>query len=167
MTPARTQRRLYSSPNRLSEEARTSLVEALEARLIDGLDLHSQIKVAHWNVKGPHFAALHPLFETFAVALAGFNDDIAERAVTLGGTIDASSRSVAARTSLPNLTDDVTRDLELVKALSERFEVYLDRMRESRDLAEEVDDADTVDLMTTVIETFEKHAWFLRATLER
>jgi DNA-binding ferritin-like protein len=40
---------------------------ARSARLADGLDLHSQIKVAHWNIKGPQFPSLHPLFETFAV----------------------------------------------------------------------------------------------------
>jgi hypothetical protein len=75
---------MHPSSNRLSPEARQKIAEALNASLCDGLDLHGAIKVAHWNVKGPHFASLHPLFETFAVALAGFNDEIAERAITLG-----------------------------------------------------------------------------------
>ena len=71
---------MFKSPSPLPEKARTTIAETLNARLADGLDLHSQIKVAHWNVKGPQFAALHPLFETFAVSLATFNDTIAERA---------------------------------------------------------------------------------------
>ena len=70
---------MYRSPSHLSESARQTLSDVLNARLADGLDLHSQIKVAHWNIKGPQFAALHPLFETFAVSLANFNDAIAER----------------------------------------------------------------------------------------
>ena len=45
------------------------LVELLNSRLVSAIDLHYQAKQAHWNVKGPQFAALHPLFETFAVAL--------------------------------------------------------------------------------------------------
>ena len=61
---------MYPSPSHLPESARTSLADALNAVLADGLDLHGQIKVAHWNIKGPQFAALHPLFETFAVGLA-------------------------------------------------------------------------------------------------
>src|SRR6185436_12790953 len=73
---------MYRSPSALSEEARQQIADTLNARLADGLDLHSQIKVAHWNVKGPQFPALHPLFETFATDLAGFNDALAERAVT-------------------------------------------------------------------------------------
>ena len=87
---------MYKSPSRLPEEARVRIADSLNARLADGLDLHSQIKVAHWNIKGPQFAALHPLFETFAVALATYNDEIAERAVSLGG--------VESLISLPVLT---------------------------------------------------------------
>lgn len=75
---------MYKSPSQLSEDVRVKVEETLNARLADGLDLHSQIKVAHWNIKGPQFAALHPLFETFATGLALHNDAIAERAVTLG-----------------------------------------------------------------------------------
>ncbi len=167
MKTAKNSRRLYSSPSRLNEESRTKLVESLEARLIDGLDLHSQIKVAHWNIKGAHFAALHPLFESFAVGLAGFNDDLAERAVTLGGVVNGSARTVASKSKLPDLTSETTRDLELVGLLIERFELYLEGLRQSRVVGEELGDDDTVDLLTGVIETFEKHAWFLRATLER
>jgi starvation-inducible DNA-binding protein len=77
---------MYQSPSPLAPKARAKIAETLNARLADGLDLHSQIKVAHWNIKGPQFAALHPLFETFAVDLANHNDSIAERAVTLGAS---------------------------------------------------------------------------------
>ena len=75
---------MFKSPSQLPEASRNKIAASLNERLADGLDLHSQIKVAHWNVKGPNFAALHPLFETFAVSLANFNDAVAERAVTLG-----------------------------------------------------------------------------------
>jgi starvation-inducible DNA-binding protein len=93
--------KLYRSPSNLSETARSQLIETLNARLSDGLDLHSQIKVAHWNIKGPQFAALHPLFESFAVGLAEYNDTLAERAVTLGGKAYGTARHVAASSKLP------------------------------------------------------------------
>jgi starvation-inducible DNA-binding protein len=157
---------MYRSPSPLPEEARRKIAEALDARLADGLDLHTQIKAAHWNVKGPHFAALHPLFETFAVALAGFNDQIAERAVTLGAKVHGTARQVAKASRLPDL-GDVTRDLDLVAALADRFEGYLSLVREARGVAEANGDQDTQDLLTGVIEEFEKNAWFLRATLDR
>ena len=83
---------MYRSPSTLPEASRQKIADSLNARLADGLDLHSQIKVAHWNIKGPQFAALHPLFETFAIALAGFNNvkppPLPQRSC-LGGSISA------------------------------------------------------------------------------
>jgi len=157
---------MYKSPSHLPEDARVEVANQLNARLSDGLDLHSQIKVAHWNIKGPQFAALHPLFETFAVSLAAFNDSIAERAVTLGARAYGTVRHVAKASGLPDYPQDTSRDLEHVRLLAERFEKYLDNVRQSRSVAEKQNDTDTVDLFTGIVTEFEKNAWFLRASLE-
>jgi starvation-inducible DNA-binding protein len=157
----------YRSPSRLPEAARAQIAEALAGVLADGLDLHSQLKVAHWNVKGPHFAAFHPLFEGFATALAGFNDEVAERAVTLGARVGGTTRQVAGVTRLTELPAEVVRDLELAALLADRFEGYLDGVRAARGVAEQAGDQDTQDLLTGIVEAFEKNGWFLRASLER
>ena len=157
---------MFKSPSPLSDSARRSIAGSLNATLADGLDLHSQIKVAHWNVKGMHFAALHPLFETFAVALAGFNDQVAERAVTLGAKAYGTARHVAKVSTVPEYPQETTKDLEHVKLLVERIEAYLAGVRKGRDLADRQKDQDTVDLLTGIIVEFEKNAWFLRASLE-
>ena len=157
---------MYTSPSKLPEKARSAIAETLNARLAEGLDLHSQIKVAHWNIKGPQFPSLHPLFETFAVSLAGHNDEIAERAVTLGALAYGTARHVGNASRLAEYPQETTRDLVHVKLLAERFETYLEGMRESRGVAEQHGDTDTVDLLTGIISEFEKHAWFLRASLE-
>src|SRR6185503_16309344 len=157
---------MYTSPSHLPEQSRTALAETLNDRLADGLDLHSQIKVAHWNIKGPQFASLHPLFETFAVGLALHNDNIAERAVTLGARAYGTARHVAKASKLPEYPQDTTRDLEHVKLLAERIEKYLEGARESRGVGEKLGATDTVDLLTGIVTEFEKHAWFLRASLE-
>ena len=157
---------MYKSPSHLPEDARARIADALNARLADGLDLHSQIKVAHWNIKGPQFAALHPLFETFAVGLANHNDAVAERAVTLGARAFGTVRHVAKTSALPEYPAGATRDVEHVKLLAERIETYLGGVRAAREVGEKLGDADTVDLLTGIITEFEKHAWFLRASLE-
>jgi starvation-inducible DNA-binding protein len=157
---------MYKSPSPLPEKARQEIAAGLNDRLADGLDLHSQIKVAHWNIKGPQFAALHPLFETFAVSLANHNDSIAERAVTLGAQAYGTARHAAKHSRLPEYPQDTTRDMDHVKLLAERIEAYLGGLRESRTSAEKNGDTDTVDLYTQIITEFEKHAWFLRASLE-
>ena len=157
---------MYQSPSPLPEAARARIADRLVATLVDGLDLHGQIKVAHWNLKGPHFAALHPLFETFAVSLAGFNDEIAERAVTLGGVAFGTARRVAHASRLPDYPEETSRDLEHARLLAERFEKYLEGVRAARSLVEELRDPDSADLLTGVARELEKHAWFLRASLE-
>lgn len=157
---------MFKSPSHLPEGSRSKLVETLNARLVDGLDLHSQIKVAHWNIKGPNFSSLHPLFETFAVALANFNDAVAERAVTLGGKAYGTARYVAKASKLPDYPHEATKDMDHVKLLVERIETYLVGLRESREAAEALKDVDSVDLLTTILSEFEKNAWFLRASLE-
>jgi starvation-inducible DNA-binding protein len=157
---------LYRSPSTLSEETRRQVAETLNDRLADGLDLHSQIKVAHWNIKGPQFPGLHPLFETFAIDLGNFNDAIAERAVTLGGRAYGTVRHVASKSRLPEYPQETSRDVEHVRLLAERFDSYLAGARQSRDLGDQLGDTDTADLLTQVITAFEKHAWFLRASSE-
>jgi len=156
---------MYQSSSPLPETARTAVAESLGATLLDGLDLHGQIKVAHWNVRGPHFASLHPLFETFAVALAGFNDEVAERAVTLGARVRGTARSVAKASRVPEYPEETTRDLDHVRLLAERIDAYLKGVRDARAVAEKHGDQDTVDLLTGLVEAFEKNGWFLRATL--
>ncbi len=156
---------MYKTPSQLSEPARAELISALNARLVDGLDLHSQIKVAHWNVRGPQFPSLHPLFETFAISLATFNDSIAERAVTLGGLATGTARHVSKASRLPEYPQDTTRDLDHVRLLAERFEIYLQGVRDTRALAAKNGDDESEGLLTDVITEFEKNAWFLRATL--
>lgn len=157
---------MYKSPSHLSESARAAISTSLNALLASGLDLHSQIKVAHWNIKGPGFAALHPLFETFAVGLAAHNDSIAERAVTLGAKAYGTARHVAAQSKISEYPQETTRDLEHVRLLADRIEQYLTECRASRTVAEQNADTDSVDLLTAVISEFEKHAWFLRASLD-
>lgn len=159
--------KLHRSPSTLPEAARKKIGEALNDVLTDGIDLFTQIKVAHWNIRGPHFAALHPLFDSFATAAAGFNDELAERSLTLGVMAVGTARHVARNSRLPDYPQETTLDLEHVKLLVDRMGTYLKGAHAARDVADEGNDQDTVDLLTTVIETFEKHAWFLYATLDK
>ena len=91
---------------------------------------------------------------------------IAERAVTLGARAYGTARHVARQSRLAEYPQETTRDLEHVRLLADRFDTYLGAVRETRAVGEELGDTDTVDLLTQVVTAFEKHAWFLRASLE-
>lgn len=156
---------MHRSPSSLPEASRGRIAAALDAVLADGLDLHGALKSAHWNLRGPHFPSLHPLFETIAVGLAEHGDTLAERAVALGGRVHGTARSVAAASRLPAYPEETTRDLEHVRLLADRVERYLEGVKAARATADEEKDPDTSDLLTSVVEDLEKHGWFLRATL--
>ena len=156
---------MYPTPSRLPEPARARIADALNAVLADGLDLHASVKVAHWNLKGPQFPALHALFEEIATGLAAHDDAVAERAVTLGAKAFGTVRHVAKASRVLDYPQETTRDLEHVRLLADRIDVYLDGVRAARAVAEKDGDTDTVDLLTTIASDLEKHGWFLRASL--
>jgi DNA-binding ferritin-like protein len=91
---------MFETKNDLSEEIRAKAIELLNARLADCIDLQTQTKQAHWNVKGLNFIALHELFDGINEEVENYVDDIAERAVQLGGVAEGTARMVAKRSSL-------------------------------------------------------------------
>src|SRR3954463_14577330 len=91
---------MFKTKNDISEAIRIKVIELLNTRLADAIDLQTQTKQAHWNVKGPNFIALHELFDKINEEVEDYVDDIAERAVQLGGVAEGTARTVAKRSSL-------------------------------------------------------------------
>jgi starvation-inducible DNA-binding protein len=76
------------------------MVDLLNQHLADAVDLVYQAKQAHWNVKGPSFIALHQLFDVLLEEIEEHVDNLAERAVALGGTACGTVRVAAGRSRL-------------------------------------------------------------------
>ena len=89
--------KLFRTKNDLPERVRAEIVTLLNQRLADAIDLQSQCKQAHWNVKGDNFIALHELFDKVNEDVEDYVDLIAERSVQLGGTAEGTVRMVAKR----------------------------------------------------------------------
>jgi starvation-inducible DNA-binding protein len=157
---------MFRTASHLSEQSRLALCEELNLRLCDCCDLCSQVKVAHWNIKGPQFSALHPLFETFAQRLSRSTDCVAERVVTMGGVARCTSRHVAKHSMIPEYPADTVRDLEHVRLVAERFDKCLTGMKMSREMCLKLNDQDTMDMLNVVIRDMERDNWFLLAHLE-
>src|ERR1700752_5083088 len=109
---------MFKSRNDLSEATRAKMIELLNARLADAIDLQTQTKQAHWNIKGPNFIALHELFDKINEEVEDYVDEIAERAVQLGGVAEGTARSVAKRTSLSEYPAKAVDGRGHVEALS-------------------------------------------------
>ena len=86
---------MFDTRNDLPAGTRTKVIELLNARLADAIDLGTQTKHAHWNVKGPNFIALHELFDKLAENVEEHIDTLAERVTALGGTAHGTIAAVA------------------------------------------------------------------------
>ena len=83
---------MLRTKNGMDEGLRRSMATLLNARLADSVDLLTQCKQAHWNVKSPAFEALHELFDEIHGAVQGYADLLAERAVQLGAIVSGTAR---------------------------------------------------------------------------
>ena len=150
----------------LPAETRRKIIELLNARLADAIDLGAQAKHAHWNVKGPNFFALHELFDKLAETIEGHIDLIAERITTLGGVARGTVAAVARSTSLPPYPEDIAEGTRHLQALATAFADFGRKVRKGIDEAAELHDADTSDLLTEVSREIDKSLWLLEAHLQ-
>src|SRR5437660_6555618 len=93
--------------NDLPESTRGQVIDLLNQRLADAIDLELQAKQAHWNVKGPQFIALHKLFDEIHAAADEYVDLLAERIVQLGGVAEGVTAIVGERPELPEYPTDI------------------------------------------------------------
>ena len=162
----KTKLRMVSTHNDLSEDVRVQMVDLLNAQLADTFDLYSQVKQAHWNIKGIEFIQLHALFDDVAAIVLEYVDMIAERATALGGLAMGTARMAAANTSLPEMDADLTDGKAFVEALVERVALYAKSTRAAIDTADEAGDMSTADLFTEVSREVDKQLWFLEAHIQ-
>jgi len=157
---------MFKTKNGLSEATCVKAVELLIARLADCIDLQTQTKHAHWNVKGPNFIALHEVFDKINEEVEEYVDDIAERAVQLGGVAEGTARMVAKRSSLSEYPVNTVDGRSHLEALSSALAAFGTAARKGIDQANELGDLDTADLFTEVSRGIDKWLWFVEAHLQ-
>ena len=157
---------MYKTKIDLSEKTRRNVIVILNDRLSDAIDLQSQVKQAHWNVKGPHFIALHELFDKISDAMLEQIDEIAERITSLGGTAEGTVALAARRSKLKNYPLSITSGRDHLLNLSTQLSVYGKLLRGAIDASAELGDADTADLFTQLSRAIDKYLWFLEAHLQ-
>ncbi|HXI72097.1 MAG TPA: DNA starvation/stationary phase protection protein Dps [Verrucomicrobiae bacterium] len=157
------QPRMYETENDLSQNRRVEISALLNQRLADAVDLQTQLKQAHWNVKGPHFIGLHELFDKIDEAVEAYVDLIAERIVQLGGIAEGTARVAAGRSRLEEYPLAIADGSAHVAAVSKALSTFGHEARNSIDQADELGDADTSDLFTEVSRGIDKWLWFVEA----
>jgi len=156
----------FSSSVNLKEDTKSKVIEILNARLADTVDLKTQVKHAHWNVKGIHFFQLHELFDSIAGHLEDQSDLIAERATQLGGVANGTARQAAADSTIKEYDFNAVQGEDHVKALVQRLGTLANAARKAIDDTGKLGDQATADVFTEITRAADKDLWFLEAHLQ-
>ncbi|MEM1366960.1 MAG: DNA starvation/stationary phase protection protein Dps [Cyanobacteria bacterium P01_H01_bin.15] len=165
MTMTTDKTKLYETRLDLGTEVREKVVPLLNQTLATTLDLKTQTKQAHWNVKGLDFFQLHELFDEMAGELEEYVDMVAERVTALAGVAYGTARVAANASVLSEYPLDAVLGSEHIAALADAYAAYGKHVRAAIDLTDQLGDADTADLYTEISRTIDKRLWFLEAHL--
>jgi starvation-inducible DNA-binding protein len=155
----------YQSHIDLSAHVRKGVVQLLQARLSDAIDLEAQMKQAHWNVKGRDFFQLHELFDKIHGEVEEFVDTLAERITTLGGIADGRVQTTAKNSSLYEYSLETSGGEAHLKAVAAVLAQFGKAVRADIDKAAEMGDADSADVFTEISRATDKQLWFIEAHL--
>jgi len=146
----------------LPEKARTITGEALQAALVDLVDLSLLAKQAHWNLVGPRFRSVHLQLDEVVVTAREHTDIVAERAATIGVSPDGRATAIAEDSRVPQLPAGWVRDTDVVDKFVEILQAVTERMRGHVEATAEADPI-SQDLLIDATAALEKHAWMFQA----
>ncbi|MCA0316656.1 MAG: DNA starvation/stationary phase protection protein Dps [Proteobacteria bacterium] len=149
----------------LKSNTRAAMIDLLNARLADTIDLKLAVKQAHWNIKGPSFIAIHELLDQVSARVEEHYDTIAERCVQLGGTAFGTVQAVAKATSLSPYPTAATSQTTHVRQIADHLGAVAAACRAAVDQADEAGDAITADIFTGIARALDKDHWFIGAHL--
>ena len=157
---------MYKTKIDLSEKTRRNVIVVLNDRLSDAIDLQSQVKQAHWNVRGPGFIAIHALFDRVSTEVENYSDLIAERAGGLGGTAHGTVQTAAERTFLVPYPLGIAGEKQHVFAISGTLAAFGESLRDAVGQATKFGDIDTADMFTEISRGVDHQLWFVESHLE-
>ncbi|WIV66134.1 DNA starvation/stationary phase protection protein DpsA [Natrialbaceae archaeon AArc-T1-2] len=143
---------------RLEREKAEQIVDALNTELANAYVLYHQLKKHHWVVEGAEFRDLHLFTEEAYEHVEEGADAIAERAQAIGGVPVSGMRNLENRATVEHEGEDV---YDVRTMLENDLEIYgeiIESMRDSIDLAENLGDPATAQILREILVTLEDDA---------
>ncbi len=159
-------RHTFNTRSDIPPATRSACCQLLNGTLAATLDLWTQVKQAHWNVKGPNFYQLHLLFDDVADLVYPYIDMVAERITALAGVANGTARQAASNSILPEYPAVPIGEKEHLRALAERLAAYVKHIREGIEKTDELDDQATNDLYIEIARGIDAKLWFIEAHLQ-
>lgn len=154
---------MHPTKGTLGADIRARSVELLNRHLAAAIDLHAQVKQAHWNVRGPNFIATHELFDKIAGRVDAYSDTIAERAAALGGVAHGTLQAAAERSFLAPYRLEIANEHSHLSALSSAIAAFGASAREAIAKAAVIGDAVTADVFTEICRGLDSDLWLLES----
>ena len=146
----------------LNEAKTMNVVAGLQQLLADFQVYYTNLRGFHWEIQGRGFFVLHGKFEDMYNDAAAKIDEIAERILTLGG-IPENKFSEYLKIARVAEVSGVTRSSEAVEHVLETYKHFIAEERRLIEVANEANDAVTVDMLTGYLKEQEKMIWMLVA----
>jgi starvation-inducible DNA-binding protein len=149
--------------NTLSETIRMRSIDILNAHLASAIDLHAQVKQAHWNVRGTNFIAIHKLFDAVAEEVEDWSDMLAERASGLGGPAHGTVKIATERSYLNPYPLNIADWPDHVFAIASALAAFGEKLRLDIAPTADLGDPATSDLLTEITRGVDHQLWFVEA----
>ena len=148
----------------INQKDREEITAGLSRLLADSYTLYLKTHNYHWNVEGPMFNTLHPMFEQQYTELATAVDTIAERIRALGEPAPGSYAAFSKLSSIEE-EDRVPAAEAMIENLVKGQEAVVRTARSIFPAVDRANDEPTADLLTQRMQIHEKNAWMLRSML--
>lgn len=146
-------------------DARKRLAARLAAATADTYILLAKTQGYHWNVAGPLFVSIHELTEEQYQDLFEAADELAERIRALGEPSPGSYKRFAELSAVEEDDGSPKSAKQMVEALAHDNELVARRLKAASDVAEELGDKVSEDMLIERMQVHEQNAWMLRAIL--
>ena len=143
----------------------TGLSNHLNQVLADSYALMALTHLAHWNVEGPGFFALHTAFQAQYEELFTAIDEIAERVRALGDYATGGLDNLARRAQMKEFSAPLPQEDYVRQLLAANEKLVADAER-ARDVAGDASDLESQDLMIGRITLHQKTIWMLKSFLK-
>ncbi len=140
------------------------VVEKLNQLLINYQVHYQNLRLFHWNVKGPFFFILHEKFEELYNEAALKIDEVAERVLALDGTPKGSLKNILANANIESHAELLEANA-MVEAIINANKVLVHNLEEVLEVAGNAGDEGTLDIFTSYIQELQKQNWMLKSFL--
>ncbi|MBR3206123.1 MAG: DNA starvation/stationary phase protection protein [Bacillus sp. (in: Bacteria)] len=140
------------------------LLNVVNKQVADWTVLYVKLHNYHWYVKGKDFFTLHEKFEELYTETATYIDDLAERMLALNGQPVATMKECLEISSIQEAEGNESAE-QMVKNLYDDFSNIAEELKRGMELAAEVGDETTGDMLLAFHQSIEKHNWMLKAYL--